>query len=302
MAALLLLSVFLTACQTSETLGTAAGDAKSHMVGGRKPHFSPLKPFKDSLFGYRAAISSRDNGEYLVVPYDEKLDINRRDEMPVRKVKPQYTRRLSANRIKDTVYAAPGGPQPLWIAGNSGADAAMTVIYLHGKGGNRDWGFEDETFGGNFNRAKNLLAEAGGAWLSPDFTDFEAAGAADIAALIRERKPLTRGKLVLACGSMGTKLCWRLVLDPQLSGMIGGLVLLGGFPEPRFPAGDRHIPVYIAHGSRDSVYAASAMEEMYGRLKSAGQPVRMTVFDTGNHGTPVRMIDWRMALNWIASN
>src|SRR5665811_2422909 len=83
----------------------------------------------------------------------------------------------------------------------------MTVIYVHGKNGSRDWGFDDERFGGNYNRLKNLLLGNGGAYFSPDFSNFEAQGAADIAALIAQQRPLTTGKLVLACGSLGAAIC-----------------------------------------------------------------------------------------------
>ena len=88
--------------------------------------------------------------------------------------------------------------------------------------------------------------------------------------------------------------------------MIDGLVLLGGFPDRDFLRASFNdaiapIPVYIAHGSRDSVYPLADMEDFYGALASRSLPVRMSVFDTGNHGTPVRLIDWRRALTWIAS-
>lgn len=47
--------------------------------------------------------------------------------------------------------------------------AAFIVIYLHGRGGNRLQGINDFTFGGNFNRVKNLAALNGGLYLTPDF-------------------------------------------------------------------------------------------------------------------------------------
>ncbi len=28
-------------------------------------------------------------------------------------------------------------------------------------------------------------------------------------------------------------------------------------------------------------------------------PIKLIVFDTGKHGTPIRMIDWRLVLNWM---
>ena len=41
----------------------------------------------------------------------------------------------------------------------------------------------------------------------------------------------------------------------------------------------------------------------YRKLREArpGYPARFLLFDTGKHGSPIRMIDWRDTLNWIAS-
>jgi hypothetical protein len=30
-------------------------------------------------------------------------------------------------------------------------------------------------------------------------------------------------------------------------------------------------------------------------------PVRFVRFETGTHGTPIRMVDWRAVLNWMLS-
>ena len=50
---------------------------------------------------------------------------------------------------------------------------------------------DDFTFGGNFNRIKNLAASNGGLYLSPDFSDFGAQGAAEVG-----DAPLGEGRLV----------------------------------------------------------------------------------------------------------
>ena len=89
--------------------------------------------------------------------------------------------------------------------------------------------------------------------------------------------------------------------------MIDGIVILGGFPDTeatsRIVSGELggKPRIYIAHGSSDRVFPVSTMERLYGSISASGHPVRMAVFRTGTHGTPVRMIDWRQALNWIAS-
>ncbi|TIW03481.1 MAG: alpha/beta hydrolase, partial [Mesorhizobium sp.] len=50
-----------------------------------------LKPFKDDLFAYPAALSTGDNGAYTVLDYHEMRDINQRDEVPEKRVRAQYT-------------------------------------------------------------------------------------------------------------------------------------------------------------------------------------------------------------------
>ena len=295
------LPVLLSACQTSDALSSAAGQAS-----GRRTPGTPLPEFKDALFSYRTPLEVRDGGAYLSVPYDEQKDINQRDEMPVRKVQSRYIRRLPASAERDFTYASSGKELGVLGAGKLDGATRLTVIYLHGRDGNRTWGFDDERFGGNFNRLKNMVVAAGGTYLSPDFSDFDAAGAADIASLIRARSALGGGPVVLACGSLGTKICWALADDGEIRKQLAGLVVLGGFPDRNFlraaySGAVKTLPVYIAHGSRDPVYAVEDMEDLYGALNVKSYPVRMTVFDTGNHGTPVRMIDWRGAINWLLS-
>ena len=97
--------------------------------------------------------------------------------------------------------------------------AAIITIYLHGQGGSRKQGVDDFTFGGNFNRIKNLMADNGGLYLSPDFSDFGDKGAAEIAALIDHYAEASPGaKIFVACGSMGGCLCWKLAANDASPG------------------------------------------------------------------------------------
>jgi hypothetical protein len=143
------------------------------------PQAGILPPFKESAFKYRQPVKALDNGRFLNVPYDEFVDINKRDEVPVRKVRSWYVRKLPAGAEKEFEYEA-GGARHLYRAmGKLDGGSKITMIYIHGRGGNRDWGFDDERFGGNFNRLKNMMLKAGGAYIAPDFTDFEAQGLTD---------------------------------------------------------------------------------------------------------------------------
>ena len=269
-----------------------------------------LKPYKERLFKYRKPLQVYDNGDFLVLPYDPERDINKRDAQPVRRVQGKYVSSRPTRKQIDTAIIQDGRRVTHFAVGALGGNASMTVIFLHGRDGSRHLGFSDEKFGGNFNRVKNLMFRNNGIYLSADFTDFEEEGHKDIDALISYYRPLTSGKLVVACGSMGSFLCWRLLNNETSSSKIDGFVILGGFPDPSFLSRGkaeiptRRQPIYFAHGGIDSVYSWLDIHAYYKNLREAspGYPVRLAVFDGGKHGTPVRMIDWRVAFNWIAAN
>lgn len=267
-----------------------------------------IKPYKDRIFKNRKPIEVKDNGDFLLLPYDPLRDINKRDELPVRKVKGHYVSSKPKRHQKDLSISANGRQVTHFAVGALGGSSKMTVIFLHGRDGSRHLGFSDEKFGGNFNRVKNLMFRNGGIYISSDFTNFEEEGRQDIEALVAHYRSKTSGKIVIACGSMGSFLCWRLMKNKKSSAMIDGYVLMGGFPDPAFlgsgkvnvPSGKK--PIYFAHGGIDYVYSWKDAYSYYSKLraKSPGYPVRLAVYDGGKHGTPVRMIDWRVALNWIA--
>lgn len=267
-----------------------------------------IKPHKDRLFKNRKPIEIKDNGDFLRLPYDPKLDINKRDAQPVRKVHGKYVSSKPKKHQQDLSISANGRQVTHFAVGALSGNANMTVIFLHGRDGSRHLGFSDEKFGGNFNRVKNLMFRNGGIYISSDFTNFEEEGRQDIEALVAHYRPKTRGKLVIACGSMGSFLCWRLMKNQTSNAMIDAYVLMGGFPDPDYlGSGKLNVPkgnkaIYFAHGSIDSVYKWQDAHNYYStlRTKSPGYPVRMALYDGGKHGTPVRMIDWRVALNWIA--
>lgn len=269
-----------------------------------------LKPYKDKIFKNRKPLEVKDNGDFLVLPYDPKLDINKRDEIPVRKVKGYYVSSKPKKHQQDLSIPSVGGRAVTHFAvGALKGNAKMTVIFLHGRDGSRHLGFSDEKFGGNFNRVKNLMFRNGGIYISSDFTNFEEEGRQDIEALVSHYRSKTKGKLVIACGSMGSFLCWRLMKNKTSSAMIDGYVIMGGFPDPAFLGSGKvsvpnnKKPIYFAHGGIDYVYSWKDAHNYYSslRAKSPGYPVRLAVYDGGKHGTPVRMIDWRVALNWIAT-
>jgi len=265
-----------------------------------------LPPFKDDLFAYPAVLSASDDGGYRVVDYREARDIDRRDEIPEKRVQGRYVSLSVRGQQEDLVAGTPAGRIAHFAVGRR-QGASLVVVYLHGQGGSRRQGVDDYTFGGNFNRIKNLVAQAGGLYLSPDFGSFDEKGAAQIAALLSAyRAASPDAPVFVACGSMGGHLCWQLARMPEVAERLGGLLLLGSLWDDGFlasPAFGRRVPLFIGQGSRDPVFPVGHMEAFYRAIlkKAPGYPVRMVRFETGSHGTPIRMTDWRETINWMLS-
>ncbi|RUX42408.1 MAG: alpha/beta hydrolase [Mesorhizobium sp.] len=267
-----------------------------------------LKPYKDDLFAYPATLSSGDNGAYTVIDYREMRDINQRDEVPEKRVHGEYTD-TGVRKLQQDLMLKTDAGDVRHVAVGKTEGAGIIVLYLHGQGGSRKQGVDDFTFGGNFNRLKNLMAANGGLYLSPDFPDFGDKGAAQVAALINHYAEKSPGaKIFVACGSMGGSLCWKLAARNDTGRRIDGLLLLGSLWDESFlasPAFRRHVPVFFGQGSKDPVFPVEKQEAFFrsiiAKSKAYPYPTRFVRFETGTHGTPIRMTDWRGTLNWMLS-
>ncbi|HEV7318897.1 MAG TPA: alpha/beta fold hydrolase [Ensifer sp.] len=274
------------------------------ILGASSAPAQTLKPYKDELFSYSNVLDRKDGGDDLTVDYQELRDINERDEIPERRVKRAYVSLgVKSEQVNETLDI---GGRPLNVT-RVGPDrgAAFTVIFIHGRGGDRRLGANDFSFGGNFNRLKNLAVGNGGVYYAPSVRSFDTAGAADVAGLVRQVSERSGGRpVVLACASMGSFICWGVSRDASAVAALGGMMVMGGVSDPDFSksaAFKAKLPMFFSHGSRDSVYPAASQKALYSMLKSKGYPTRFVLFETGAHGTPVRMTDWRDALNWIGS-
>lgn len=261
-----------------------------------------LKPWKDELFGYGQVVETAEDGALRVVDYQEMRDINARDQIPERRVKSAYVSMAVKKAQQNLTVDSPTGPIDVAMTGK-GEGASFTVIFIHGRGGDRRLGNNDWSFGGNFNRIKNLAVQNGGVYYAPSVSSFDDAGAARISGLILRAKALSPDKPVfLACASMGSFICARVVRDATAVKSLSGMVLMGGAADgdyARTAAFKAKLPVFFTHGDSDSVYAANDQIAVFRRLRKAGIPTQFVLFQTGGHGTPVRMTDWRETLNWL---
>jgi len=264
-----------------------------------------LKPYKDRLFRYKKIHETLYDGDFLVVEYSKQRDLRDRDEVDERRVYGNYVSYRPKRGRGSAELKANGRTVKYMGTGKWKGGANAVVIYIHGQGGNRFQGMNDVSFGGNFNRVQNLMVRNGGAYLTVDITNFGNRGTADVAALIQHQKQLSpRAKVVVACGSMGGIICWNLVKNASYSRLLSGILLLGSPKDPNFLSSGalaRNVPIYMGQGTLDRVYDWEDQANFFKQIKSRapGYPIRFTLFDTGTHGTPIRMTDWRLVLNWM---
>jgi hypothetical protein len=260
-------------------------------------------PFKDDLFKLPPPESATADGSFVVIPFSAQRYVNGRDAVPEVKAKPKYVSTAVDKYQKDLTLADGKVTVKFVAVGDIHKPAKSAFIFVHGKGGNRFQGVDDWTFGGNFNRLKNLVTGNGGVYYSPSVRTFDADGVAAIAGLIRYADAQSRGRpVILACASMGSQICWGIARDGESVKRLKGMVIMSGVTDPDFsktPFYKARLPLWFAHGSRDPVYAAADQRRLFESLYKAKYPTHFTLFQTGNHGTPIRMIDWRRALNWI---
>ena len=263
---------------------------------------SALKPYKNALFSEQTVIESRDGGALKVIDYQEMRDINGRDQIPERRVKSAYVSLGVRRQQTDETVDLAGRKLEVTRVGVD-LDSRFSVIFIHGRAGNRRLGSNDYTFGGNFNRLKNLAVANGGTYYVPSVRSFDAAGVADIAALIADIARRSPGRpIVLSCASMGSFICWGISRDPAAVASLAGMGILGGATDPDYPksaAFKARLPLYFTHGGNDPVYAPADQIGLFESLLKSGYPARFTLYAGGNHGTAVRMTDWWDLLNWM---
>jgi hypothetical protein len=261
-----------------------------------------IAPFKDSLFAYAGILEQTDDGRRLVIDYNEMRDINGRDVEPERHVRSKYVSLKPKGAQKDVALDSQAG-RVTFIATGKQSGASIIVAYLHGKGGDRFQGQNDARFGGNFNRIRNLMLLSGGLYITPDFSNFGDKGKGQVKAILEAAMAASPGaKVIVACGSMGGFICHQLAADAGFAPKLSGMLLLGSFPDPEFQKSaffKRKLPLFIGHGGGDKTSPIGGIETFYASIRKASPsyPVWLHRFETGSHGTPIRMTDWRMALN-----
>jgi dienelactone hydrolase len=264
-----------------------------------------LPPFKDDLFSAQTTLQTENGGAFDVIDYDEMRDINGRDQIPEKRTQQKYVS-LGIRKLQNNETLSLDGVNLDVARVGPSAGAAFTVIFIHGRNGDRRLGVNDYTFGGNFNRLKNLVAGNGGVYYAPSVKTFDSDGVTAVKGLIRYASAQAPGRpIILTCASMGSQICWGATRDAETVKRLKGMVIMSGVADPDFMKSAFYkakLPLWFAHGSRDPTYAAADQQALFETLIKSRYPTHFTLYQTGNHGTPIRMIDWRQTLNWILAS
>jgi pimeloyl-ACP methyl ester carboxylesterase len=280
-----------------------AAEAKSPAA---KPY--RLAPYKDDLFGYASILDTQYDSDFLLVEYNRPRDLYARDVEVGTRVDPKYVSLDTLAVESELTLDVDGHAIAYSGVGKTGGGAKAVVIFLHGLGTGRATGVNDWIHGGNFNRIKNLMMRNEGVYISPSFSDFGKKGGAEIKALVLEEARLSPGApIFLACASAGGNICWRLLLDPEVKPILGGLVFLDapidtGYLKIAASLGPaERVPIHISGSKEDAIVGWKSQLKFFRDMKAAipDYPIRFVLFTAGTHGISLRMTDWRVTLNWM---
>jgi hypothetical protein len=265
-----------------------------------------LAPYKDELFKYRNVLATSHGGDYVTIEFNYTRDVLERDDKPDEKVRPEYVSLDVKSSEVDLVLRADGTEVHYVAVGRTSGKAKAILVFLHGWQATRFDAVNDWRSGGNLNRIKNLMLRNDGVLLAPDFSVSPRKAGRQVKVLIDEFAGNSPGASVfLACASAGARACWSLLKDSETASHVGGVLLLAAVSDPAALAVARGlskpIPIYIAHGTRDDYVDWRRQEQFFKQLKAAAPeyPVKLAIFQSGTHRAPLRMIDWRLTLNWM---
>lgn len=270
-----------------------------------------LSPFKDELFKHRELISESHDGLLKVYNFSEKEDVDLRDKIPVKKADPKYVQAIDPRmqrKIIVPVSTAHGSRSIEAMEVGASSRARFAVIFIHGgvpQHMRLTLGVLDETFSGNFNRLKNMVIQDGGSYYTPWVRDFGESGAEEVLAIIKHIELVSPGaRIVLACASSGGQICTQIANSSNALVSVAGLFIMGTATRPHILnslAVRQRVPILYTHGMRDSLVKAEGQIAEFDALlqRDRNYPTAFIGFHTGGHGVPIRMIDWREALNWF---
>jgi hypothetical protein len=255
-----------------------------------------LQPLEGDGFTAPAVLRSEFDGDYLHFAYLPAAESDRIAEALVQA--------SPAPPSQELTFEHEGRTLGYVVVGDLSKPARMIFVYLHGLGDDRSQGMREKLFGGAFARLKRLAVENDAIYISPDFSGFGSRAEGQVAALIADYAGRSPGAPVfVACLSAGGKVCWRLAEKADGSSALRGILLLGtkvdrGFAER---VASSRVRVYLGVGVKDAFASWKSQDAFFRRVKAAAPdyPIRLAIFDKGEHATAMRLTDWVAVLNWM---
>jgi len=282
-----------------------------------KENIIVLKWFKDELFSYKSIIKSNYNDSYNLIKYNQKIDLEDRDEVDEKIASKIYVTEIPKEyKIKKTLRLSKNIDyiEVSKLTSKNKINAKFVVIYLHGMWGNLYQGVNDYSFWWNFNRIQNLALVNSWSYISTDFSNFWDKWASEIKNLILYKKTeMPQAKIILACGSSWWDICWRLAKEtmPQTNGnkkpLLDWMVIVGSNNDYTFLSKINDwikIPIYMAHWEKDKSIPVKNQLWFFEKIKKEYNtyPIKIDIFTNWTHWTPIRMIDWKKALTYLLNN
>jgi hypothetical protein len=255
-----------------------------------------LQPLQGDAFPATTILESEFGGDYARVAFVPVAESDR--------VAQTLTDTIPAPPQQELTFEHRGRTLKYLAVGDLSKPAKMILVYVHGLGDDRSQGMHEKRFGGTFARLKRLAAENDAIYLSPGFSGFGGVAEGQIAALITDYAGRSPGAPVfVACISLGGNLCWRLAKNGGDASPIRGILVFGapvdrGFLKHLEPS-PRH--VYLGIGTKDAFTSWKSADAFFRDVKTAAPdyPIKLTIFDAGEHATAIRLTDWVEVLNWM---
>jgi hypothetical protein len=255
-----------------------------------------LQPLKGDAFAAPAVLESAFDGDYARVAY-----------VPVADTDPVVEALIGSTPAppqQELTFEHDGRTLTYLAVGDLSKPAKMILVYLHGFRDDRSQGMRETEFGGAFARLKRLTVENDAIYISPDFSGFGRKAEGQIAALIADYAGRSPGSSVfVACLSLAGKLCWRLAEGAGETSPLRGILLLSASLDRAFlkQVASTLLHIYLGVGTKDAFSSWKSQDAFFRDVKAAAPdyPIRLTIFDSGEHATAVRLTDWVAVLNWM---
>ncbi len=255
-----------------------------------------IQPLRNDPFVAPAVLESAFGGDYTRFAYVPVAESNRAAEALLASVPEPPRAELAFQHGGETIrYLA---------VGDLSKPAKMILIYLHGLGEDRIHGMREKQFGGAFSRLKRLAAQNDAVYISTDFSGYGRKAEQQVAALIADHASRSPGAPVfVACLSAGGKVCWRLAQNAGSASALRGVLLLGASADRDFlkRAASSRVQIYLGVGTKDKFARWKSQQAFFRDLKAVtpDYPIRLAVFEAGEHATAARLTDWVAVLNWM---